>query len=83
VVFGSAGISSAQRLGVGQYRFFFTSPKSNYVLTGSSTTNVSSYNTWICYVKKAVTYVDVSTCDTLPNLTYIDTANIDVLINEF
>ncbi|OXR47855.1 hypothetical protein PuT2_15690 [Pusillimonas sp. T2] len=83
ITYGSEGISFSEKLGPGQYRFYFDEPKWNYILSGSSTTNAQGFNTWICYVSKAPTYVEVSTCDTLPYLEYVDTANLDVLISEF
>lgn len=80
---GSRGIAGAQKLGVGRYRFFFSTSKGNYSLSGSSSGSSAGLNTWVCDVKKQSTYVDVSTCDTIPNLAYVDTPSLDVLIMDF
>jgi hypothetical protein len=80
---GSRGIIGAQKLGAGRYRFFFATSKGNYSLSGSSSGNSAGLNTWVCDVKKHTNYVDVSTCDTIPNLSYVDTPSLDVLIMDF
>lgn len=82
VLTGSGGISSTMKLGAGRYRFYFAAPKSAYVVSGSSEYN-GTWNTWICGITKSSAYVDVSTCDAIPTLTFVDTPSLDILVLGF